>query len=280
MHPPFSVRDLRRRCTQLGDDLTARDAASAAEVASYLPGGAANAWTGRAGWTYAYGQLNRLAARLERLAVGSDAARALADAQGLAALKGAPVPVPGMRDDAGEPVHVYPKSFDTLQQLHALDAQLGHALAVQQRLLAADAAGLLDAAAANELPTVAQLVSDLTLLCCWVVTTPGPGRPAGADAAVPPIPDALRAWSDVEVLAVVRAHQRLLGRAHVMSALLDERTEAEGGQRPSWSLFLGSLAVELHADPGTLARERTLESLLAQVRLAGAARAVPGGADG
>jgi hypothetical protein len=273
---PWTTPDLKRRCVELREDLAQGGAASAEELAAYWPGGAENTYGGRGGWIYCYSQLSRFVARLERRAPGSDASIARDDARVLAALRGAPVAVTALGPRAdGTAWQVHPKSFEALLYLHALDAQLGYALAAKQRFDAALLAGLLDAATAAQLPTIAATVSELQLLCCWIVTTPGPGVPEGARALEPAIPAELRALDAVAILALVRAHQQLLGRAHVVRALIDEATEHESGQRPSWSLFLGSLAVEWGEDAGVLARQRTLESLLATARLGAAARRPP-----
>lgn len=78
-------------------------------------------------------------------------------------------------------------------------------------------------------------------------------------------------WRDVDPLDVISVHRGFVecnaARLEALSRLV-KPTRGAAGERLSWNVFMGSMAMRLGVDPATLARDRSLVSLLATVRLA------------
>lgn len=262
----FTLRWLQDRCAVLERHVVHRRYASPDELAQYRPGGAENLARGLPGWVVWYAQLVRFCGREEQVEQRND----FADGAVLEALAAEPLAVTlGARDDAGQPrtVHVYPKSLGALLTLHVRDFTLGWlATRIDALRTAPDPAALAVLERAME-----ELGYQYTLLC-WTVTHPDPGVPYAREDARPTPPPAL-AWLGTldpwDCLRIAQAHGVVNAqRLQALEALITKNTDATAGPtRPSWSAFIGSLAMRLNQPPAHLMRDASLLELLSAVQL-------------
>lgn len=262
----ISIKELRAECQLLERVVSSERLATKEQFVEQRPGGRANPDKTARGWLYFYRWLHRQHAKLEHRA-GETPARALADATVMDALRADPVAVTIL--GRPEPLHVYPKSLDALLQVHALDRQLAWLNTQLSRLY--------EAATPSALELVPRLLEEISYtyhLLAWIVTTDGPKMPYRPDDPAPQPPDWITTLEPWDIVRIVEAHHKHLFRLQALSALVDERRQGEqGGQCPSWSMFIGSMALELGADPVVLMRDRDLVSMLAAVQLRNAAQA-------
>jgi hypothetical protein len=255
--------DVEARCIDLKATLVAESIASDAEVAAYWPGGSENTESDPHGrWVYCYanyiGFLHRLAPEL------NERAQAAGDAALLEALRGAPVTVElvGQHPD-GSPktVQVYPKSYEALEFLDALDAAIGR-LAAAEDLVTSLHPG-------EALPLLDRLAEARSLLhrqCVWVVTAEGPRLPFAAFGAPPDPPDSTRDLDVVDIVRILQAFKTLhRDRLAALSALMGR---GKGGRRVSWATLASSAAGKLGVSAQTLLRDWSLEGWIAQLQLA------------
>lgn len=270
-----SNRELKERCHKIRDTLRFRALAGGVvtenEIAMYWPGGEENPGNDHWAWIFCYASMTRLSDRLRGLAKQKDKSTAIADAQVLDALRAEPIPVmlTAGSDDAS-PLYVYPKGLDALMHLHALDATCGYLTAQRAWILANPTA-----MAMASLPQVMSVLAYTEHLLCWIVTAPGPEMPYASDNDTPKIPPHIKALSPWDVMRICRAHQQHMGKLSALSSLIDETSEQDKGPRPSWSMFIGALALDMGESPTQLMRHRSLMELMAMVRLNAAAKAVP-----
>jgi hypothetical protein len=259
----WSTAGIEARCTDLKATLVAESIASDVEVAAYWPGGKENTETDAHGrWVYCYanyiGFLHRLAPELnERAQVAGEAAL-------LEALRGAPVSVELVgRQEDGSPrtVQVYPKSYEALEFLDALDGASGRRCAAES-LVAEIHPG-------EALPLLDRLAEARTLLhrqCVWAVTTEGARLPFAAFGAPPDPPDETRDLDAVDILRILQAFKTLhRDRLAALAALMGRG--ARGG-RASWATLSATAAGKLGVSAQTLLRDWSLESWIAQLQLA------------
>lgn len=271
----LKVGALKAQCKALADDLLQIGAASAEAVTRVRPGGDENPHRDGAAWLRFYGQLQLLRGRSQ----SSHSSHASAagtegnpgdDSLTLAALAGAPAVIRVAGADRG----VYPKSLSALLHCHARDIVLGK--------LATLLAALKDADANDEhADLVAEAIDEIdyhTQVLCWIALHEGPGLPFPAHERQPVVPEEMRALGPLNVLEINRAFARVNWvNLRAMQSLIAPDPESESSsssQRPSWSIFMGALAIELHEDPTTLIERRALVSVMASTSLAASSRRV------
>jgi hypothetical protein len=259
----WTTAGIEARCTDLKATLVAEGIASEVEVAAYWPGGKENTETDAHGrWIYCYanyiGFLHRLAPEL------NERAQAAGEAALLEALRGAPVSVELVqRNTDGSPQsrHVYPKSYEALEFLDALDGAIGRLAAAEdlvQHLHPGEALPLLD--------RVAEARSLLQRQCVWAVTSEGARLPFAAFGAPPEPPDWTRDLDVVDILRIQQAFKALhRDRLAALAALMGRGGR---GRRASWPTLAATAAGKLGVSAQTLLRDWSLESWIAQLQLA------------
>lgn len=267
-----SVAELRAECTNLERGVLHAGLASETELAPNRPGGEQNDRKDARGYLRYFAVLHRFHARGEHRT--TDVGRARADAEVMAALRDEPIRVellepipeaPGSRKRI-EHLYVYPKSYDALFHAHALDRKIGQLLIQKGRVEEAGAQGM--PRADELLDKVTEVLSYVYGLLVWIVTSEGPAKPytlAGSED--PELPFYIQQLSPIDVLQICTAAEKHHSRVIAVQSLLETRSKAEGGKRPSWSQFFGSLAIELDEDSVNLSCYRSLNSLLASVQL-------------
>lgn len=264
----WTLKGIRARCERMRDTITSAGLAQPAEVAAYWPGGAENPLRHKGGWIYCYGQMCRLLGRKDPWNL--ERRTALSDAEVLKALGDSPIPVKrlaNLKDETTLPLLVYAKGLEAELYLDALDRQLAWMNAQRQRLLDAGTPAAMDL-----LTEVYTTISYTLQVCVWIVLDPGPELPFDPADPDPKIPHEIQVLEPWDMLRICEARQRQLARLSALRAITDEKTQHDGGSRPGWSMFIGSLALEMGETPATLMRHRSLASLLASVRLSNAAR--------
>jgi hypothetical protein len=265
-----SVAELRAECVNLERATLAAGLATETDLVPHRPGGKENDRKDARGWLRYYAVLHRKHARGEFQA--SADSRLRADAAVMAALRDEPIrvdliePVPWANDTLTSHLLVYPKSLDALLQAHALDRQIAWLIQQADRI---DEAGTRGMPRASELHRrVLDTISYTYGLLVWIMTSPGPEMPytvgVGGD---PELPTYVTSIHPIDLPQIAAAAQRHHARLTAVQALLDHRPQADGGRRPSWSSFMGSLAIELDDDSVQLTKHRSLASLLASVQL-------------
>lgn len=252
--------DLRARCTQLRDALTAAGTVPTDRIAAYWPGGAENPNRGMGGWIYCYASLGRLhgedAVRRE-LAGGARGEQDL-----LAALAAEPVAV---TLPEGTTFQCHPKSYLALRWLAHADALLGAMLHQIERI------PYFQADEQESLREEAMLgTTEMQLALVWAAVHPGPGLPFDERQRIPTIPPEIQAISPIGIYQVLQAYRtaNLQGLA-ALPALTDGAVD---GRRPTFAMFFASMAQESGLSADALMRERPLVQLLAQARLSALSR--------
>lgn len=261
----ISTNELRAECTLLERVCMSERLISKEQTLAQRPGGAENPDKTAKGWLNFYRWLTRQHAKVQHDI--QPESRAIADATVMDALRGKPIPVKLPGSDADW--HVYPKSLDALLQIHALDIQLSWMVKRHAALVAMNTPEAMDL-----IPTVMAELTYTYHLLCWTVTHPGPGMPFAEDDAHPTPPEKILALEPWDCIRIVQAHHTHLSRLAALTSLIDEKRQGDdGGKRPSWSMFIGTIAAEHGADPVVYMKNRDLPSLLAAVRLRAAATA-------
>ena len=257
----MSKKELQQKCATLEEKVRARRLASDDELAEYRPARkSAPLWD----WIWWYAQLVRFCGRLEQ----HESAGGEADALIVAALRAEPKTV-GL--DGGRSLQVYPKSFDALLNIHARDQLLlwstTRYAALRDNKNSADALQFLERMAAE--------IAYQYQLLAWAATTEGPGLPFAAESDErPTVPAAIAALEPWDILRVQQAFVEVnVARLNALDKLIEPPKGDEKGGRPSWSVFLGSLAMKWQVDPKKLMRDHALVQLLAVVKLAAPAPA-------
>lgn len=273
----ISAAELKAECVNLERDVLRRSLASEAELEPNRPGKEKNTARDARGWLNYFRVLSRIHARGE--ASNSDEARARADAQVLSALRDEPIRVdliqavqelPIADEELPEPIthlYVYQKSLDALLHAHALDRQIAWLLLQKDRVEEAGARGMPGASELHE--RVAEVIAYTYGLVVWIFTSSGPQMPyvPGEGKADPVLPDYVRQLHPMDVVQIANASMKHHARLAALQVLLDKKSRNEGGRRPSWSQFVGSLAVEMDTDSVQIMKHRSLGSLLAAVQL-------------
>lgn len=266
----ISGAELRAECTNLERAVIAQGLATADALAPHRPGGSENSGKDARAWLRYYAVLHRKHARVE-LEAQRDI-RTRADAAVLQALRDEPVrvelvtPVPLEDGVETSTLLVYQKSLDALLQVHALDRQIAALLVQQERVESAAARGMPGAATLQE--RILEAIGYAYQLLAWILTTPGPAMPYELTPRGDPEPPAyVKALNPIDYPQIAGAAQQHHARLAAVQALIDQRPVSDGGKRPSWSQFIGSLAIELDEDAVQLTKFRSLATLLATVQL-------------
>lgn len=262
----FSKRALTDRCATLEKHVQHKRYATEEELGAYRPGGTENRSRAMDGLVYWYGQLIRFCGREE--ADERDADRT--DARVLEALRNDPMTVM-LSGDGSESVTVYQKSLDVLFVLHARECVIAW--------LAKKIEALKSSETTEHLALIESALAELSYhwrVQCWVVTYPGPGAPFSAAESRPDLPNdvpwlvAVSPWDCLRICqayTVVNA-QRLQSLDSLIASNTDDPSTPS---RPSWSTFVGSLAMRLNTLPTHLVRDTSLVELLSMVQVHGAA---------
>ena len=261
----LTADELKAECATLERAVRSAGLATDEYVAKHRPGGEDNTAEDVFGWLRFYAVLHRAHARGE---IQPDVAHARNDGTILDALRNEPIMVVPLEDTSD--IFVYPKSLDALLHVHALDLQLAWML-TQKEMLEAEAS----AASMNLIQYVMDAMAYTYQLLCWVVTSEGPEMPYKVEDDAPEIPKYVRVLSPWDVVRICQAHQEHLGKLSVLSSLLDTHSQRENGKRPSWSMFVGSMSVEMGEPANVLMKHRSLAELLAVARIRSAANEVP-----
>ncbi|HNB58681.1 MAG TPA: hypothetical protein PK308_00110 [Phycisphaerales bacterium] len=263
----WDAEGLQAQCTALREVL-GDGVATPQELADYWPGGAENPEADPLGrWIYCYAQYSRMAGRLDPQKTDADIAKAEADV--LAALRHAPVPVELVRTVRGKPVRVevHPKSFETLLHIEARDRELGRLCEALEGLQ-----GLPAKAQARWGRRLAAEIAYQQQVLCWIVTHPGPGLPFPGGKDAPAVPKRFRDLEAQDCVSILRAHRRVavvrLGR---IADLIGGGKAS--GKRQSWASLGATAASELGVSSRALLRDWTLESWIAQLSLTADAKA-------
>jgi hypothetical protein len=263
----LTADELKAECTPLERAVLSAGLATEEYLSGHRPGGAENLSEDIFGWLRFYAVLHRAHARGED--TPASAIHARNDATVLDALRNEPILVRAL-DKTQDDIYVYPKGLDALLHVHALDIQLAWML-TQKELLEMEGS----AKSLNLIQYVMDAVAYTYQLLCWVVTTEGPEMPYKVEDDDPEVPPHIRAMSPWDVVRICQAHQEHLARLGVLSSLLDVKSHRENGKRPSWSMFIGTMSIEMGESANTLMRHRSLAELLAVARIHAAANEVP-----
>lgn len=262
--PEPSVRDvpslaqMRERCGTAERQVRRKAYASEAEMTQYRPDEteADSIWA----WCYYYAQLVRFLGREEIAELEGDGA----DGSVLAALDATPVAVPV---SSGATTLVYPKSLGALLEFHARERQLLW-ISARYASMRTDvqelAPELLDL-----LPRVAEEVARQSAMIAWMATHEGPGLPYEPSVGEPPeIPAEVLAFDPVDVIRINQAFVQVnTVRLQGLERLVQPPKTSGSSSRPSWSVFVGALAMKWQADPKRLMWDYPLATLLATVKL-------------
>lgn len=255
-------RQLSGECGLMERTVLTAGLATEEEVKTWRPGGANNPDRGAQGLLKFLTRLHRFHARGEGKNTTS---RSIQDSQVLEALRDQPVTVHLPSHSVNtEPIRVYPKSMSALMMVHGLDVQLTWMCAQREELLRMTSPEALEA-----LPLVLDAISYTYHLLVWIVTSEGPGAPFAAQDDAPEIPEWITKLEPWDFIVICQAHQQHLMRLSALTALLDDKKTPESPSvRPSWSVFYGTLALDMGQPVDLLLKHRSLVSLMASVRLA------------
>jgi hypothetical protein len=267
---------LKAECITLERDVLRRTLATEQELAPFRPGKESNTQRDARGWLRYFARLHRFHARGENS--DSDEARARADAQVLAALRDEAIRVdllqpitllPIADEEPESPIdhlYVYQKSLDALLHAHALDRQLAWLILQKERVEEAGARGM--PRSSELLDKVMETISYTYGLIVWIFTSAGPAMPYALNGKTDPVlPPEIVQLHPLDVAQIANAAMKHHARLAALQVLLDRKSRRDGGRRPSWSQFIGSLAVEMGVDSVQIMKHRSLGSLLASVQL-------------
>jgi len=167
--------------------------------------------------------------------------------------------------------YVYPKSYHALEWLCSLD--IVHRAALD-KAIAAEALQVPEDRAVQHL---APLIRDLHVrLWVWILTHRGPELPFAEDEPLPQAPAWIDALAPQDLMAILRAHQRVNAtRLSIIARAFPSDPDVAGGpSRLSLSGFIAAAAAELEPNAARkLRRETSLGQLFAtRVAAAQAAR--------
>lgn len=258
---------LRERARKFRDALLALGAATPDEIASYWPGGERNRDRGHDGWVYCYGQLARLMGRTEQQEHASEAEQTLARLAAEDALRGAVQLVrltDPDRDGKPRSVAVAPKSYHALVHITERDGYLGR--------LALDVSALAEASSGAAILTRGQAIQEMNYqhrVLCWIVCQEGCQLPFRDSEERPEPPAWTEALSPFDIVRIIEAHKLVNGVRLQLALRLLAPPEPGTGQRiGAWATILVTASERMKIPVQTLARDYTLESLIAQLAIA------------
>ncbi len=227
------------------------------EIAERWPGGKENPGRDYSAWASCYFNLGRFMGRLTD-EQASDVDPAIADQALADALRGAPVTVDQV--DGGSRA-VYPKSWHALIHCSERDGYKDHLQAQYHRLAAAEAS----ASVALVRGQILQEMNYQLRVLAWIVCHEGPGLPF-ADGDLTPIPpDWTEQIHPLDIVRIVKAHQVVNGtRLALVFTLLAPKSD-HGGSVTTFATLVTAAADRLKIPARRLARDETLESVIAQL---------------
>lgn len=253
-------KKVRRACEAMRKHLLARKHVTEDQIEAVWPKGRADNWA----WVECYGSLRAWVwEQSQGMGMRGDAEEKM-----LAALREEPTQVTLID---GTVVGVHPKGLDALLWLRARSWLCEWLAARTEALREAVSNGEIERADIAEPVTMLErLESELAYqlgAIASVVTHPGPsGGPYQEQGSEIP-----ERWRDANPLDLYRVHGGFLevnaARLDALSRIV-RPTKSGNDQKMSWSVFIGTLAMRLDENPATLARDRSLVSLLATTRLA------------
>lgn len=264
----FSLKGLQEKCKILEAHVQRQqlDAGEDPPLEDYRPGGKENKQRGVGAWVFFYAQLVRLCGKAEYARDDHEEA----DATVLDALRNEPLAVELIgrtKEKEREVLTVYPKSIGALMVCHALDWQLGWLGSKVQALKASDDPQHLDL-----LTRALDEIGKLYALLAWIVSHPTPGLPYPAGEAPPTPPDSFLHLDTLDLPRIAQAFGVVNAqRLQALDALLAPQTGGHDAaqERPSWSVFVGSLAIRLNKKPSELMYDLSLGEMLAMIRTHG-----------
>lgn len=210
-------------------------------------------------WCKYYGQLRAWVWVQDDHPVGTE----LAEEEMLAALREEPVEVPLL---SGELVYVYPKGIDCLLWFRQQDWLLGWLTSRVEAIHLALADDELDR---EQIPqpvtTLERAAIEMGMRVAAIAAVAcSQGPQLDRELATNP-PARFHDLSPIDLYNINRAFAEVnAGRLAQLAQLV--RTPGDG-ETMGWNVFLGTLSMRLKTDPAKLATDRSLVSLLAQVRL-------------
>lgn len=270
----ITIAELRAECLVLERAVLSARLTTGDEVKAHRP---ASKRSTAQDWLGFYRWLHRLHAT--GVSRPANVSREDADRMVLDALRAEPVRVKLAHPPAGvpSPLFAHPKSLDTYLRIHGLDTQLAWLTCQYHKATPVVSRGAASPALVTAYPKLLDGMAYTTALLCWIITHAGPGMPY-ADTDLDPEPPAwTRALEPWDVIRILDGHRSHHARLAAVQALIDEHTQHDEprGQRPSWSMFVGTMANELGEQSATLMRHTTLGELLASTRLSAAAKTPP-----
>lgn len=266
--PPPIRRRLRAECDKIEAHVRARQLATDAEIREARPALKDDAWA----WAFWYGTL-----RAWIWTEDTTPSRRMEEEERLLdALREEPASV---RLLSGTVVEVHPKGLHALMWFRARDWLVGWLSDRLDLLRWAADNGELDQAEMPDVVTTQERIEEelhnqLTAMAV-VACFPGPG--------IPPSGDVMEGWPDwapdltpIDLFTIHQSFSEVnLGRMEALEWVVPVKKRGAGkaadGQAPprrlSWNTFLGSLSMRLKVSPESLAKDRSLVSLLAQARL-------------
>ena len=253
-----SLAQMRERCGTAERQVRRKAFASEAEMAQYRPAEAEadSIWA----WCYYYAQLVRFLGREEIADLEGDGA----DGAVLAALDATPVAVP---ISGGAVLQVHPKSLGALLEFHAREKLLLW-MSARYASMRTDVQEL-DPERLDLLSRVADELAKQNGMLAWMATHEGPGIPYDAAATAPELPAHIAALDPVDILRINEAFVQVNTiRLQGLERLVPPQKGPAATGRPSWSVFVGALAMKWGTDSKRLMWDIALATLLATVKLA------------
>lgn len=265
----IAVEDLRAEAEQVAAEVVRRGLASEADLAPHRPGGDKNRDAGPRGWLRFFAVAHRFHARGESAGGGAATSSATAEADALVmkAFTREPVLV-RLYTDPDRLIFAHPKGLEAQAHLHALDMRIAWEASQIAWLKE-----LATPAAMDVLPMALDTLAYTTQLVAWIITTEGPELPYAVTDPAPVVPEHIRRLEAVDYLQLNRAWRSLAQRQQALTALVDARAADAGGARMSWSQFIALQAPSVGGNTLILTRHRTLDELIAAVRLEADAKA-------
>jgi len=267
-HDGWSLREIRQRCQDIKAVLAEEPTfVTEAELTDYWPGGAENKLTGRGAWIYCYAQYSRFFGRLTATDTEHNAIREVAEQAARDALRGAPERVElDQRDEFGIPktLTVFPKSFHAICVMEGYDGLL-----LRLSVTFDDLKQRSEALFASHAEDLIERMTYYHRLIVFILSHPEPGLPFADTVSQPEIPPWTMDLSPMDLFRIIQAHRVVNGgRIQVAMKLLEPVDQATQQRPGSWTTLLAVASKDLSVSSRTLARDYTLESIVAQLALA------------
>jgi hypothetical protein len=263
------AKEIRERCNLYELHCRARKLATDDELADFRPGGKEN----DSGDEWEYGRWLFNLARF--MAREQDKAKEVADPEReagvLAGLDAAPQSL-RLLTPVGDITHldVHPKGMHALLAMHGFDYNLKW---LTDRVKAMQLEASADAAVF--LGDVLEEIAYQTALAVWVATFEGPDVPWNGTRPPLDLPPWTLAVDPVDVRRLNVVFWRVNAvRLTLLRDDIEEQDRPDDRTPMTWSVFMGSLAMEKGQPVSVLMRNVSLVELLMEVKLAGQARAV------